>query len=153
MVEFFWIGDGDVNLKNVLIRAGVTVLGWLPHDQVVNFLEGANAYLSTSEWEGLPVSVIEALSCNLDLFLRRSAGNTDVAEDGLIGTLFDTPIEAVDYLSAYIKSPEAFKVDESLKLHSLKKYANAAYCTRVISMLSGPGPSANVSLTIVDPSK
>lgn len=58
-VEFVWGGDGEVDYKALLIKSGVTVVGWKTQVQVKELLGSAKYYLSTALWEGVPVSPID----------------------------------------------------------------------------------------------
>ena len=46
-----------------------------------NYLANADIYLSTSLWEGLPLSVLEAMSIGLPVVLSDCVGNRDLVED------------------------------------------------------------------------
>lgn len=87
-VQFMWIGDGDIELKNKLIAAGVIVTGWLSREQVADHLANSTIYLSTALWEGMPVSIIEAMACGLPVVASKCAGNIDVISHERTGLLF-----------------------------------------------------------------
>ena len=94
-VEFLWIGDGDDTSVTELRGAGVTVAGWKPRQQVTEVLRTSALYLSTARWEGLPVSIIEAMACGVPVLATRCAGNVDVIDHDRTGLLFDTAAEAL----------------------------------------------------------
>lgn len=98
LVEFLWIGDGDDTLVTELRDAGVTVAGWKPRQQVTELLRCSALYLSTARWEGLPVSIIEAMACGLPVLATRCAGNLDVIDHNRTGVLFDSAAEALDII-------------------------------------------------------
>lgn len=102
-VRFTWIGDGE--LRAVLDEAGVHVTGWLDADAVRSRLVEADVYLSTSAWEGMPLSVLEAMAAGLPVVLRRCVGNVDLAQHGN-GYLFSTVAEAVACLEEVARSSE-----------------------------------------------
>jgi glycosyltransferase involved in cell wall biosynthesis len=58
--QLVWVGDGDPLMKTRLERAGVKVTGWLPRQEVLEVLAGADVYLHTAAWEGSPMSLLEA---------------------------------------------------------------------------------------------
>jgi glycosyltransferase involved in cell wall biosynthesis len=93
-VEFVWLGDGDDSFKQALRDAAVTVTGWLPRADVIAQIGKADLYLSTSAWEGMPVSVIEAMAVGTPVLATRCSGNTDVIRHDETGWLFDTENEA-----------------------------------------------------------
>lgn len=96
--KFIWIGDGDNASKSVLEDAGVHVTGWRTRQQVRDAFHSSDIYLSTAAWEGMPISVIEAMAARLPVMANRCAGNVDVIEDGVNGLLFSGSDEAVSGL-------------------------------------------------------
>ncbi len=98
-IKFVWIGDGDPVLKKMLLNSGVDVTGWLDRSEVYRRLEQASIYLSTARWEGMPVSVIEAMYCGLPVVASRCAGNIDVVKHGDNGWLFDAPSDACEFIA------------------------------------------------------
>ncbi len=95
-VEFVWAGDGEPHLVDAVRSAGGTVLGWKSKLQIYEILQSSSVYMSTSSWEGMPVSVIEAMSLGLPVVATRCAGNVDVISDGVTGFLFDDIEKAVE---------------------------------------------------------
>jgi glycosyltransferase involved in cell wall biosynthesis len=61
-----WIGGAGgsrgVAGAEALHAAGVPVSGWLPRHRVLRELERATAYLHWTAWDGLPLSVLEAMA-------------------------------------------------------------------------------------------
>jgi glycosyltransferase involved in cell wall biosynthesis len=89
---FYVIGDGkdrdaliDFAFKNdfsrIIICPGQSSS---PHDA----FEGALCYLSTSRWEGLPLSVLEAMAHGLPVVATDVVGNRDAVIDGQSGLLY-----------------------------------------------------------------
>ncbi|KVL24067.1 glycosyltransferase [Burkholderia cepacia] len=107
-VRFVWIGDGDDASKARLAEAGVEVTGWLPHDEVARRLAGTDVYLSTSSWEGMPVSVIEAMLAGRPVVVSGCAGNVDVVRHLQTGVIYATAADAVAWL-------ERLAVDDALR--------------------------------------
>lgn len=100
-VKFLWIGDG--HLKKELKCQNIEVTGWLNSDAKDEKFEQIDIYLSTSLWEGLPFSVLEAMNKKQCLVLRDCIGNVDLVEDETNGFLFDDynrAIEQIEYLLA-----------------------------------------------------
>ena len=88
-ISFTWIGDGDDELKN-LIDAGVEVTGWIDANYVKDKLLNSSIYLSTAKWEGMPISILEALACGLPTIAYNCPGNADIIQDRDIGYLFNS---------------------------------------------------------------
>jgi glycosyltransferase involved in cell wall biosynthesis len=108
-VEFIWIGDGDIEQKQVLLDAGVTVTGWMTREEVIAELYKADVYVSTALWEGMPVSIIEACAAHLPVIARNCAGNKDIISSGNNGYLFDETKQCIDLLDNYLAEPAVFE--------------------------------------------
>ena len=68
--RFIWVGDGSLRhsweqyiAQDRLLEHKVQCLGW--QDDVIPWLAAADLYLHTAQYEGLPFSVLEALSVGL----------------------------------------------------------------------------------------
>jgi glycosyltransferase involved in cell wall biosynthesis len=107
-IEFIWIGDGE--LKSILNLPNISITGWISQKEVLNILLNADIYLSTSLWEGLPLSVLQAMCAKLPLILHRSVGNIDLVEDNYNGYSFKKVEEAVDKIKELIKNPKQRKI-------------------------------------------
>lgn len=105
-VEFVWVGDGDPQARQELEDAGVHVIGWVPKNRVWQHLGDARLYLSTAQWEGMPVSIIEASFAGLPVVASTCAGNVDVVANGKTGWLFQTPAEASKCILFSLENPE-----------------------------------------------
>ncbi|AOJ79933.1 glycosyl transferase [Burkholderia savannae] len=104
-LRFAWIGDGDAALKAELRDAGVEVAGWLGRAEVVARLRCVDVYLSTSSWEGMPVSVIEAMLLGLPVVASACAGNVDVIRHLQTGAIFRDAGDAVELLASIDRDP------------------------------------------------
>ncbi len=94
-ITFTWVGDGDNKLKKLLIDAGVEVTGWIDTSEVKKKLLTSTLYLSVSKWEGMPISILEALACGLPTIAYNCPGNADIINDREIGFVFNSNDEAI----------------------------------------------------------
>lgn len=83
--RFIWIGDGDTRYKTTLIESGCEVTGWRSREEVAHLLSTAAVYVQTSRWEGLPISVIQALAVGLPCVVYGCVGNRDAVTNGSTG--------------------------------------------------------------------
>ena len=97
-VQFIWCGDGE--LKSELTSANIKCTGWIEKKELENYLANADIYLSTSLWEGLPLSVLEAMSIGLPVVLSDCVGNRDLVEGN--GFLYRDNIEAIKIINKVI---------------------------------------------------
>ena len=91
-INFVIIGDGELRniikermstwrLKNVELKGS--------QEDVFKFLYEADIYLSTSIYEGLPISILEAMSIGLPVVASNVMGNLDTIKNKESGFLFD----------------------------------------------------------------
>lgn len=97
--EFVWIGDGDANLKRMLEDAGVRVTGWLARSHVIDAVARADIYLSTAAWEGMPISLIEAMTLGTPVVASDCPGNIDTIRHDSTGVIYRTPAQAMSLIT------------------------------------------------------
>lgn len=80
-----------------LVGEGLPQLPWagesgldcrLPSGEPEALLAEADAYLSTSRWEGLPLAILEAWRAGVPVVASDVVGNRDLIEDGVTGLLY-----------------------------------------------------------------
>lgn len=94
-IKFIWIGDGEN--RQSLKSKNIFITGWLSANEALEKLSGCDIYLSTSLWEGLPLSVLSAMAEAKPVVLTKCAGNIDVNKYNN-ALYYDTSIEAVKIL-------------------------------------------------------
>ncbi len=103
-IEFVWIGDGD--LRNELTSSNIKVTGWMKKEFMEKELKNFDIYLSTSLWEGLPLSVLEAMCFQKPLILSNCVGNIDLVSNEYNGFIYNSKDEAVSIIRDLIKDKE-----------------------------------------------
>lgn len=93
-VQFIWCGDGE--LKSELTSPNIKCTGWIERKKLENYLANADIYLSTSLWEGMPLSVLEAMSIGIPLVLSNCIGNKDLIKGN--GFLYNNKYACVRYI-------------------------------------------------------
>lgn len=130
-LRFIWIGDGNIALKNRLIESGVEVTGWMTKEKVLSMLSTSDLYLSTSRWEGLPVSMIEAMSLGLPLVASSCPGNTDLIEDGVNGLLFNNAEQAIASLQRCLQDKTySIKLSKNARRMASERYSIEVFQNR-----------------------
>jgi glycosyltransferase involved in cell wall biosynthesis len=76
-----------------------------------------DVYVSNSRWEGLPLSVMEAMSLGIPCLLSNVAGHQDLIEDGVTGHLFPlrNPEKFTQYLKEFLTEDSGQYVDAAKK--------------------------------------
>ncbi|HEX6426803.1 MAG TPA: glycosyltransferase, partial [Niastella sp.] len=106
--EFVWVGDGEE--RHRLTSPNITITGWLTQPEVMELINGSSLYLSTSQYEGLSFSVLEALSLKKTVLLKDFIGNRDIVKKGLNGDLFTNEQEAIVKIFQYYNNPAMLRV-------------------------------------------
>lgn len=105
--SFLWVGDGP--LRSSLSASNITVTGLIPRSQVFEHLSKAKVYLQTSLWEGMPVSILEAMAAAKPVVASNIIGNRDLIQHEETGILCDpaNPDLFVHALSKLLSEPQA----------------------------------------------
>ena len=97
-ISFVWIGSGE--LEKELSSSNIRVTGWLDKTDVKNELQKTSLYISTSEWEGLSLASLEAMSIGLPMILSDKCGNTELIDNnGILFTEVSEVVEKINELS------------------------------------------------------
>ncbi len=92
-VEFLIIGDGPEKSKvrplseKYKVKEKVKLVGSLEREQVRDYLYASDIYLSPSIYEAFSIAVLEALSVNLPILVRKESGAAEIVKNGVNGYL------------------------------------------------------------------
>ena len=110
-LQFTWIGDGE--LKNELTSKNIEVTGWKTREEVLKIVNDNDIFILTSLWEGLPISLLEAMYLGKVCIVSNCIGNRDVIRNQESGFI--------------VENNEWNKV---IKKITLKKYQNVSQNSR-----------------------
>lgn len=85
--KFVWIGDGE--LRECLNSTNIEITGWMKREQVIEKAVNADVFILPSRWEGLPISLLEAMYMKKVCIVSNVIGNRDVINDGVNGYVCD----------------------------------------------------------------
>lgn len=130
---FLWIGDGE--LKYQLTADNIKVTGWLQRKEVINELTNIDIFISTSLWEGLPISLLEAMYLGKPVIVSNIIGNKDVVQNNINGYIANNLNEYLKIISdislnnviSNIKFKEKVRIsisEEYGNIQMVKKYMN-----------------------------
>lgn len=91
--NFLWIGDGD--LKGELNAPNITVTGWIKREEAIKLAMSADIFVLTSLWEGLPMSLLEAMYMKKMCVVSNVIGNNNVIHNGKNGYVCENVDEFV----------------------------------------------------------
>ncbi|MGL5963636.1 MAG: glycosyltransferase [Fusobacteriaceae bacterium] len=124
-IKFTWIGDGE--LKDELKSSNINITGWKNQKEVLEELCKGDVYLSTSLWEGLPLSVLQAISLGLPVVLSKCIGNIDLVQNKKNGFIFKKLSEAVKNLQKAILLENNYKNNFEFTLKIMTKNYKIKY--------------------------
>ena len=117
-IKFVWIGDGE--MRNTL-GDNIEITGWITKEKILEHLQNLDIYISTSSWEGLPLSVLQAMCAEKPLVLSNCVGNKDLVVEGHNGALFNNIDEAINKLSEMINNCDCLKIFGRNSIEMVKK--------------------------------
>lgn len=110
-INFIWVGDGE--LKGKLTSNNITITGWLERDEVIKKALLADIFILTSLWEGLPISLLEAMYMKKICIVNNVIGNRDVIDHGNNGYICNSINDFVKYINLVMKSDHRNMINES----------------------------------------
>lgn len=90
-IHFVWIGDGE--LKEQLSASNIELTGWLNRESALKKAFSSDVFILTSLWEGLPISLLEAMFMKKLCVVSDVIGNHDVIHHGVNGFVCHTAEE------------------------------------------------------------
>ncbi len=96
--KFLWIGDGD--LRDKLTAPNITVTGWVERRKALELSQQGEVFILTSLWEGLPISLLEAMYMKKLSVVSNVIGNRDVIQNGKNGYVCNSVQEFVNGIQA-----------------------------------------------------
>lgn len=109
LAMLLWIGDGE--MRESLAASNITITGWADRVEASRLSMNADLFLLTSLWEGLPISLLEAMYMEKLCVFNDAIGNHDVIENGRNGFVCRT----VEEFFKGIKSDNRLLIDQARK--------------------------------------
>jgi glycosyltransferase involved in cell wall biosynthesis len=102
--EVRWLGGGseDSDGARALRAAGIPMSGWLPRSEVLEILADSLVYLHWTAWDGLPLSVLEALALDVIVVASDIGPNREVLGPEQVCR---TEREAIELISRILEDP------------------------------------------------
>lgn len=85
------IGNGDLRteieslVSRLNLNNNISVLG--NRDDVINIMKSCDVFVMSSDWEGHPLAILEAVACGLPVIATRVGGISEIVEEGVTGFL------------------------------------------------------------------
>lgn len=100
-VQFVWIGDGEMREK--LTSPNITITGWVDNREVVKRAKNYEVFILASRYEGLPISLLEAMYMKKTCIVSNVVGNRDVIENNHSGYVCNHLEEFVEVIGRLAK--------------------------------------------------
>ncbi|MGY1719455.1 glycosyltransferase [Blastococcus sp. SYSU DS0552] len=86
LAEFEWIGDGEPRERERWLGGSpVRVSGWVAREEVIRRLKGADVFVLASQWEGLPMALLESQAYGVPSVVSDIPPNAEVVSHGSTG--------------------------------------------------------------------
>ena len=118
-IRFIWIGDGE--LRNELNSSNIEVTGWVDRMKAIKYAVNADVFIFPSRWEGLPISLLEAMYMKKICIVSNVIGNRDVIINNYNGFIC---LNADDFIKKIktVRINDFDSVVENAHNEILKKY-------------------------------
>jgi glycosyltransferase involved in cell wall biosynthesis len=130
--RFVWIGGGDPIAEARLRAAGVQVTGWVEREEVRRQLSEAAVYVQTSRWEGMPLSVLQALAAGVPCVVTDVVGNRDAVDHGQTGYIARTMDEMALAVNRLLTDETARKrQSQAAREQALRRFSQESFAARL----------------------
>jgi glycosyltransferase involved in cell wall biosynthesis len=145
--RFIWIGNGDADGEARLRAAGVEVTGWLDRHAIQALLARASVYVQTSRWEGMPLSVLQALAAGVPCVVTNVVGNRDAVRQGITGFVVNRADEGLVCVRRLLQDSELHqRFSAAARLDARRRFSGTSFRARLFRLygLRPPQPLARV---------
>lgn len=137
------VGDGPLASEYQQIAAETGLLNHIKFagsvDNVVEYLHSADIFVSSSEYEGQPMALLEAMGASVPVIATAVAGNLDVIKDrenGLLYEYFDRE-QLLENIKTVTSSADfRKKIGENGRLAVLEQYSSDIMASKYIDIYS-----------------
>ena len=100
-INFVWIGDGE--MRDKLTSPNITITGWLDNKRAIRRAKQYDVFVLASRYEGLPISLLEAMYLKKTCVVSNVVGTRDVIQNNHSGYLCDNEDEFVEVIERLAK--------------------------------------------------
>lgn len=146
--EFKWIGGGDFEEGAAALQsAGVTQTGWVSKTDAILAMSRLTIYIQTSAWEGMPISVIEAMSAGVPVIVRDIPGNRDLLVDVAPECIVETPAAMAEQIKRLLDDHQArARLGKALQHYALEFCSAASMHSRFLAVYGLPTSGAELAV-------
>ena len=126
-MQFVWIGDGD--MRDKLTADNIVIIGWLEHKEAMELSTKFDAFILASRYEGLPISLLEAMYMKKACVVSNVVGNRDVIKNDYNGYICDETDQFVEALKD-IEKGNSDKLIEQAYSDILNEFNSKCLCNK-----------------------
>lgn len=133
-IKFVIGGDGNMfnKIKEFIdknkLNDKVKILGWVPHDELSNYMNDFKLVVLPSYTEGLPNIMLEAMACGTPVLATPVGAIPDVIKDGETGFIMEnnSPECIAKNVIRALEHPDLERIVESAKVLVEREYTYEA---------------------------
>lgn len=135
--QLSFVGDGETLehnkklVKRLRLEDNVKFYGF--KQNVIKYLEKNDLYVLTTHYEGLPISIIEAMSCSLPIIASNVGGNSELVQDGFNGFLVSSTQSLENRLNTFLKNPKLLRKMGDNSFKSFNEKFELARCLEAVN--------------------
>lgn len=135
-INFIWVGTGD--LENELTSKNIKITGWKNRDELMQILNQADIFILPSLWEGLPISLLEAMALKKICIVSNVIGNKDVISNEKNGFICNNIDEYINVIQEIQKNKYDLKNISQNAFDDIKKIYNTdVMCKEYLKIYKG----------------
>ena len=133
--RFVWVGNGDAAGEERLRAAGVEVTGWVDRAAVQALLAQATVFVQTSRWEGMPLSVLQALAAGVPCVVTDVVGNRDAVRQGVTGFVTRRLEETLVCVRRLLEDPALReRFGQAARRDARRRFSSASFRARLLAL-------------------
>lgn len=109
--KFVWIGEGEYRKK--LKSSNIHITGWLERGKALSMAKSNDVFILPSRWEGLPISLLEAMYMKNPCIVSNVVGNRDVVHNGVTGYICNTAEEFAEKIRKIREMPDEHIIEKA----------------------------------------
>ena len=123
-VRFIWCGDSS---KKFFSSDNIISRPFLPHEELMRLLEQADVFLLPSVFEGLSISLLEAMSYGKICIVSNAHGNCEIIKNGVNGFVcneYQDYINVIHNIKENPQSPQYNAIRENARTTVREHFTN-----------------------------
>ena len=89
-------------MESELTSPNICVTGWIKREEALNIIKDVDFFILPSLWEGLPISLLEAMYLKKICLVSDVIGNRDVIKNGINGLICHSANEYADLIRSIV---------------------------------------------------